>query len=557
MARRSSPWTGTLVFLVVLVFSMVSVSREAHAAGSAPSDIAKALGLSAQKEGDAKTESGEDKETVAPDSPRAAMDEFFGLTRQGRFGEAGKFLQIPGSMQNAPDVELRLTEELDAVLRRHIKIDIDALSPSASGNPSDGLPNGVDEFGKIPSEIRGRAPESVRIVRVNDETGKGRWLFARSTVERVPRWYDELPDRWLRGRLPRALLRVGPRGIMMWQWIALPLLFAAAWLVGQAASGVTRRVVRFVFRSHPALSDKVVLATFAKPVAYAWAFVLTSVALQFVAFDAGPEERIQAFLKAGVVGSFFWGLVRSVDVVVAGTQKAPWAFLNPATAALLPLLGKILKLALFVVGAFECLSIVGVEVTSIVAGLGIGGLAVALAAQKTVENLFGAVTLALDEPFRIGDYITVDGVSGTVESLGLRSTRIRTPDRTLITMPNAKVAEMRIENFAHRDRFRLRESFALDVDTPRASIDALTGTLVQAFAQHPNLGPDKPLVTLRGVAGGALVVEMLGWFLADGASDFERIRDAFMRDAVDHVRAAGVEFAAIETLAKRATNATK
>jgi hypothetical protein len=134
---------------------------------------------------------------------------------------------------------------------------------------------------------------------------------------------------------------------------------------------------------------------------------------------------------------------------------SPWGLTHVASRSLLSLGARIGKVALGIMALVAVISELGYPVTSLIAGLGIGGLAFALASQKTVENLFGAFSIGVDQPFCEGDFIKVEDFSGTVEAIGLRSTRIRTLDRTLITVPNGKLAEMRIETFAVRDRIRL------------------------------------------------------------------------------------------------------
>ena len=119
------------------------------------------------------------------------------------------------------------------------------------------------------------------------------------------------------------------------------------------------------------------------------------------------------------------------------------------------------KLVVGAIALMVALSALGYPVTSVIAGLGIGGVALALAAQKTVENLFGSVSILADQPFQVGDTIRVDTVEGTVETIGLRSTRMRTVDRTLIIIPNGKLADMRIESLGPRDRMRFATRLSL------------------------------------------------------------------------------------------------
>ena len=133
------------------------------------------------------------------------------------------------------------------------------------------------------------------------------------------------------------------------------------------------------------------------------------------------------------------------------------------------------------------------------AGLGIGGLALALAGQKTVENLFGAFSIGLDQPFSVGDTITVDGTTGTVEAIGLRSTRIRTPDRTLITIPNGRLAEMKVESFAARDRIRFNCVLCLVYSTNAAQLRKVVADDRGAVRAQPKTFQDDVVGAAQGV----------------------------------------------------------
>src|ERR1041384_1009886 len=168
------------------------------------------------------------------------------------------------------------------------------------------------------------------------------------------------------------------------------------------------------------------------------------------------------------------------------------------TAASLMMLGA--KLGKFVVAAFALVAVLaelGYPVTSLITGLGIGGIALALAAQKTVENLFGAFSLAVDQPFREGDAIKVDGIEGIVEAVGLRSTRIRTADRTVISIPNGKLAEMRVETVSRQDRLRFHLVLGLTHAASRQIEQVLAG--VKALLQSEALIA-KETIAVRFVA---------------------------------------------------------
>ena len=203
-------------------------------------------------------------------------------------------------------------------------------------------------------------------------------------------------------------------------------------------------------------------------------------------------------------------------------------------------IGKALVVAMAIVGI---LSTLGYPVASLVAGLGIGGLAIALAAQKTVENLFGAFSIGVDQPFREGDFVRVDDFVGTVESIGLRSTRFRTLDRTLITLPNGRLADMRLESFAARDRMRLSTVVGLVYETSSAQMRAVLEGFETVLRGHPKIWPDAIVVRFSELASSSLNVDVMAWFRTSDWSEFQLIRQEILLEFMSVVERAGTSFA--------------
>jgi MscS family membrane protein len=195
-------------------------------------------------------------------------------------------------------------------------------------------------------------------------------------------------------------------------------------------------------------------------------------------------------------------------------------------------------------GAVAVLNELGFKVASLLAGVGIGGIALALAAQKTVENVFGSVSIGVDQPFRVGDYVKIeDAVAGTVETIGFRSTRIRTLDRTLVTIPNGKLADMRSETFAARDRIRFFVNLGLAYGTTAAQVRAVLGEIEALLARHPQIHPEGLSVRLTALAESSLNVEVACWFATADFGAFTRIRQEMLLAFLEIVERAGAELA--------------
>jgi len=189
------------------------------------------------------------------------------------------------------------------------------------------------------------------------------------------------------------------------------------------------------------------------------------------------------------------------------------------------------------------LSELGYPVASLLAGLGLGGLAFALAAQKTVENLFGALSIGLDQPIREGDFVKVEEMVGTVEAIGLRSTRIRTLDRTLVSIPNGRLADMRLETFAARDRIRLACELGLVYETTEGQMREVLAGLEAVLRAHPLIWPDAVVVRFKQFGAFSLDIEIMAWFRTSDWGQFQGIRQEVLLQFMGVVQAAGTSMA--------------
>jgi MscS family membrane protein len=342
--------------------------------------------------------------------------------------------------------------------------------------------------------------------------------------------------------LPGPLAAPGPRGLLWWQWLALPLLLAASWLLGFFLGRLTRAVLTLLARRTKATWDDQIAASVGRPLTLAWMVAAARVLLGTLALPEAWERSVSGGLRTGLYVAFFWFLLRVVTVGGEIIGRSSWAQARPASRSLVPLGARTLQIAVLAMAVVAILADLGFAVTSLVTGLGIGGLALALAGQKTVENLFGAFSIGVDQPFRVGDFVIVEGVMGTVEVIGLRSTRIRTLDRTVITMPNGKLADMRIESFAPRDRIRFACVLGLSRSARAEQVRQVLAGVERALRAQPKLWPDSLTVRLKEITTTSLDVEVQAWFVTD-FPDFQRIRQDLLLGFLELVEGAGTSFA--------------
>ncbi|MBI3932086.1 MAG: mechanosensitive ion channel family protein [Acidobacteria bacterium] len=474
---------------------------------------------------------------VAHDSPRSALTEYLDLCRAGRYDEAARFLSLRDADRGRAAV---LARRLKAVLDRHLWVDLDLVSARPEGDSGDGLPDGTDQVGVI--ALSGGPPQAVRLVRRADRA-LPRWRFSPGTVARIDTWYATLPDRWIRERLPDVLLRPGPRELLWWQWLTLVALAPLGWSLGRLLSGLTFRVAGRAAARTETLWDDAVLRRLRGPLALVWTLALIAVVVPALGLYAPAEAFLARVLKTGAVAVGFWVLWRIVDVAGEALRQSRWGQASASARSLVFVGARFAKLGVAALGILAALGELGYPVAGLLAGLGLGGLALALAAQKTVENLFGSLSLALDRPFAVGDFVRVEEFVGTVEAIGLRSTAFRTLDRTLITIPNGRLADMRLESFSARDRMRLACTIGLVYGTTAAQVRAVLAGLEGVLRGHPKIWPDAVVVRFREFAASSLDIEVMAWFATSDWSEFQLMRQEVLLQFMEVVEQAGTSFA--------------
>lgn len=362
-------------------------------------------------------------------------------------------------------------------------------------------------------------------------------------METVVQTVADRAEHWLRELLPAALQQPGPLGVERWQWGLLAVLLPLALLLAYLAASVTVALLRRAATRTETTLDDAILDQSRAPIRAIWTALLFRLLTELAALPAGVEQTLGIATRALSVAFVAWLFLRIIGVLEAELPKGGWATERPELKALIPLVGRIGRVFVFAMGAIGVVAQFGYSVATLVAGLGIGGIAVALAAQKTLEHMFGSVALGLDQPIRVGDWIRTADVMGTVEAIGLRSTRIRTLDRSLVTVPNGRLSESTTENFGVRDRFALRTNIGLEYGTTPEQLQAVRDDVEAALRAHPLLWPD--VVTVRFSAFGAysLDIEVIAWLLTPDIHEFRKEREQLYYEFMRIVARHGCSFA--------------
>lgn len=387
----------------------------------------------------------------------------------------------------------------------------------------------------------------------------GRWLFSAATVAAIDDIRREVagrevvagvedvsqpvtPAMWMRRLMPSSL-RSRVFLLESWQWLGIMAVILIGVIVGRLFSFIAGLSLDRILRQQFQRVDADLLAKAIQP---AGVFVMVVLWGLGVAWMGLPISVLRVYVDAVVVAgvvAFVVVAYRLADVVCAVLEARALATASRFDDLLVPLVRKSLKVFVVAVGAVMVAQNLGTDVTGLVAGLGLGGLAFALAAKDTVGNLFGSVTVLIDRPFQVGDWVKIGDVEGTVEELGFRSTRIRTFYNSLITLPNSNLIMAAVDNLGARTYRRWSTRLGITYDTPPAVIDAFCEGIRELVRHHPYTRKDYYHVYFNEFGGACLEILVYVFFRTPDWATELRERHRLGVDILRLAHDLGVEFA--------------
>jgi MscS family membrane protein len=483
---------------------------------------------------------GEAPVTVHRESPRASFAGFMTMARRGEFETAAHFLDLDG-VRPAEQVERggMLARKLMLVLVRRGWISAGSVSNDPAGAPESGVP--IDEEVLARPTVAGREAPIV-MARVHAGELGPVWVFSPETVAGIAALYDEHGYGWIGEVIPRAFFAVSFAGLQLWQWTALLLIIAVGFAVGRVLARVAVSVLSAGARRTTATWDDAVVRTLNGPLGIIlWGAILAGVA-PWVGLSDSAHAITQMIFRLIILLGFGWLLFRSVDAS-AGYLKEVAGEENQVAMGFIPILARVGKALIIVLVLLASLDVIGVKVVTVLAGLGLGGLAIAFAAQKTLENLFGAFAIAGDRPFRVGEFVTIGDVTGTVEDVGLRSTRVRTIQRTLVTIPNSAVSSDKVVNFAARDRMLYNPTIGVVYGSSAAQLTYIVDEIRKVLLRHSRIFQEAHRVRFKGFGASSLDIEVFSWIETRDFNEFTAIAEELNFAIARIVESSGTSFA--------------
>jgi MscS family membrane protein len=505
------------------------------AAANSPAQLPAAAAAAAAAA--AKPEAAPPADPLGRQTPRSSMINFLKYEASGDYEIASRYLQLPPG-ETAP----HLTSEVQTLLP-YYQGSVNLISDDPNGSVEVGLPPGQVTAGVVTVHD---LTAKVILVRVDDPVVGKIWLISRETLAAIPDLYyrlkSEKPTEVSRFRLA---LQSGPvvLGMSSTQWLCWLFSIPASWLIAWLLTFLLSAPRRAYCQLRKLPFTSVWSTPLGKPLRCMIAIVVHAFFVYLLQPPLLYRVYYVRFLAALLAGCFGWLASRLSD---QGFDEA----LHQARThhrggeSILILMQRLNRVGILVIALVVALALLGLNVTTTLAGLGIGGLAVALAAQKTLENLIGGLSLLLDKAVQTGDVCRIGDKVGTVEDIGLRSLKLRTLDQNLLIVPNGVLAQMQFENLKARPKLLISQSFSLRIETEVEQLRFVLDRIQKMLDEEPAIEAGTSRVRVTNFAGAAFELELFAYGKTSEWPELTAIRQDVILKIAGIVEAAGTGFAA-------------
>jgi MscS family membrane protein len=330
-------------------------------------------------------------------------------------------------------------------------------------------------------------------------------------------------------------------GFPLWQYAASLVWIILAFFVAAVIDKiVTQQLRRLTARTKTKLDDRLV-EVLHTPVKIIITMIMLNAGVHMFQWPDWAESVLSTGFTLTMAGTAIYLAMKLVELLVEFAEERYFAGDAQMAQLMMPVIGKSLKVFVIVIGALTTAQYLGLPITSVIAGLGIGGVAVALAAQNTLANVFGTITILTDRPFRVGDRVQIDKFDGSIETIGLRSTRLRTLEGHLVTIPNKTMADSPINNISMRPNIRQLITLSLTYGTTPAKMQEAVTILRDIFTKHPRT--HDAWIYWKDYGAHSLDIFIVYWCKSTVFKEFLETMEEINLEIKRRFDAAGLEFA--------------
>jgi MscS family membrane protein len=469
------------------------------------------------------------KDLFGRETPQGAIYQFLEACHARNYTKAQRYLDLrnmspAAQAKNGPELARQLEDLLDDT-----PFDITTLSRNPEGDLADNLAANQERLGTF-----GTGGQSIELQLARVQLGNLKvWLVSGESVSLIPKAHQLIHEMPFESKLPQALVTTELFDTPVWRWIALIL---AGFVIKFAADALSWALTTAI-RPVPGM------AHFRGPLRAVIGIAAFRAVLEMVPTATLSRQFLERALGMLLSVALAWAGAVVIDLIVARWHSHLDPRVQAVSYSVLPLVKQVFKVLLFLIAILSVVSTWGYNTSTILAGLGVGGLAVALAAQKTIENLFGGIFLIGDRPVLVGDFCKFGDRVGTIANIGLRSTRVRTLDRTIVSIPNGQFSSMELENFSVRDKMWFHPTLSLRRDTTSDQISKVLSSVEELLRHHPKVEVGSLPVRLIGFGPYSLNVEVFAYVTTPDFDEFLKLQQELLIKILHAVEDAGTAFA--------------
>ncbi len=409
--------------------------------------------------------------------------------------------------------EQQLLSDITQIINQNSKlINIQDISRKPTGKLDDTLPENIEKIG----EINVKNTPDMTLKRIDENHGKI-WVLSNDFLSNIQQYRKQVKPNWIDNKVPKSL-HINVFGYDLAHLLSSLLVMVVALAIGLCLSIFMYAVSSLalsIFSKKIVAFKMVVLPISIICATYIYEYLLIVFEIEWI-----TRELLLSIVNVFNILAIAWLIYRIISLLSIHAKQKTQGANHPVSQSIVFLLTGLAKSGLILFTILLLLHNFNVDVSSGIAFLGLGGLALALGAQKVIENLIGSVVVVADKPVDIGDFCRFGTIMGHVESVGIRSTRIRTLDRTLVTIPNGVFSSVEIENYDKRDKFLFCHLFALDLNNDGSNVEKILINIRKLLSTQKETVITEERVRLRFVERDCIKLEVRCYIVTPDA-DFE------------------------------------
>jgi MscS family membrane protein len=475
------------------------------------------------------------RDNLKRDTPRGTTKGLLAAAKDKNYKKLANFFDLSYMPYDWSDKDsANLSRQLKVVLDQKLWIDVDNINNTSAGNLKDNLPENQEIIGVIKSD---ESNYNIILQQSTNDKNDPIWLISAQTVHEIPKMYEEFGHGVLGEIMPAFLLEKTIFEITVGEWISLIAII----LLGLLISIILSRLIIFILKLTKSNRVLHCFNTLLWPIRLLFIVILGRTTFELLVYSVKVKSIMEASTIMIIIA--IWFFFKLIDYLFDVWSNSKNNQEHQGVIVLYSLFTKVLKLLILFIGATIWLDNLGFKVTTIIASLGVGGIALALAAQKTIEDVIGAMTLLSARPVEIGDFIKVGDNVGTVEQISLRLTKIRTMERTLVNIPNSKFASLELENLSKRDKRQFNPSINLPYETTSEQLHTILEGIRKVLDDHPKVLPEPLRVRFAKLGTYALHCETLSYIDTTDHAEYLAIAEELNFSIINVIEQAGSRLA--------------